>query len=97
MITSEEKQGGRYLAVKMLYVLLHKETSNHKGDFYCLNCLDSFRTKNKLKVHEKVCRNKGLCGVEMVSEKTIKIQSVYEMDKMLCIIYADLESLIKNL
>ena len=24
-------------------------TSNHHGDFYCLNCLHSYRTNNKLK------------------------------------------------
>ena len=26
-------------------------TSMHKGDFYCFNCLPSFRTKNKLESH----------------------------------------------
>ena len=86
MITNEEKEGGPYLAVKMLYVLLHKETSNHKGDFYCLNCLNSFRTKNKLKVHEKVCRNKGLCGVEMVSEKQLKFSQCMKWIKC-CVLF----------
>ena len=28
-------------------------TSNHKGDFYCMNCLHSFRMLNILKKHEK--------------------------------------------
>ena len=34
-----------------------KITSNYDGDFYCLNCLHSFRTKNKLslmKQYEKI-------------------------------------------
>ena len=26
-------------------------TSNHCGDFYCLNCLHSFKTDNALKRH----------------------------------------------
>ena len=49
--------------------LLHKITSKNKGDFYCLNCLHSFRTENKLKSHEKVCKNKDFCGIVMPSEK----------------------------
>ena len=39
-------------------------TSKHKGGFYYLNCLHSFRTK-KLKSHEKVCKIKDLCGFSM--------------------------------
>ena len=31
--------------------LLHGISSKHKGDFYCLNCLHSFRAKDKLKSH----------------------------------------------
>ena len=42
-----------YLAIKNLSELLRGITSNHNGDFYCLNCLHSYRTKNKLKKHEK--------------------------------------------
>ena len=49
--------------------LLHKIISKNKGDFYCLNCLHSFRTENKLKSHEKVCKNKDFCGIVMPSEK----------------------------
>ena len=41
----------------LLSALLHKKTSKHKGDF-CLNCLNSFRTENKLKSHEKYVRLK---------------------------------------
>ena len=43
---------------KKLSALLHGITSQHKGDFYCLNCLHSFRMENKLKSHEKVCKKK---------------------------------------
>ena len=37
------------LAIKSLPVLLRGITSNHDGDFYCLNCSHSYTTKNKLK------------------------------------------------
>ena len=64
MIPNEEKEGRwHYLA------LLHRMTSKIKGDFCCLNCLHSFRTENKLKSREKVCKNKDFCGIVMPSEK----------------------------
>ena len=36
-----------YLTVKNLSRLLRGITSNHVGDFCCLNCFHSYRTKNK--------------------------------------------------
>ena len=42
-----------FLVVK-LYALLR---GNHDNEFYCLNCLYSFRTKEKLELHKK-CQNK---------------------------------------
>ena len=45
MISNGEKQQ-HYLAVKKLSALLRGMKSNNNGDFYCLNCLHSFRTTN---------------------------------------------------
>ena len=42
-----------YLAVKSLSGLLRGVTSNHNGDYYCLNCFHSYRTENKLHAHKK--------------------------------------------
>ena len=42
-----------YLVVKTLSGLLTGITSNHKEDFYCLNCFHSYKTKNKLEAHKK--------------------------------------------
>ena len=42
-----------YLLVKKLSVLLTGITSNHKEDFYCLNCFCAYSTKKKLKEHKK--------------------------------------------
>ena len=47
MISNVEKQW-HYLAVKILSALLRKITSKNHGDFYYLNCLNSFETKSKL-------------------------------------------------
>ena len=40
-------------SVKSLSALLRGITSNHNGDFYCLNCFRLYSTKEKLKKHEK--------------------------------------------
>ena len=52
--------GGKwhYLAVKKLSALLTGIASKNNGDFSCLNCIRSFRTKNKLESHKKTCENK---------------------------------------
>ena len=51
MITDGEKW--HYLTVKNLPGLLRGITSSHEEDFYCLNCFRSYRTRNKLEVHQK--------------------------------------------
>ena len=58
MIPNKEKEGCHYLALKKIFTLLRGITSKHNGDFYCFNCLHTFRTENKLKSHEKLCKNK---------------------------------------
>ena len=47
-----------YLAVRKLSALLHGITSKRKGNFYCLNCLYSFRAENKVKSHENYVKIK---------------------------------------
>ena len=88
MIPNKEKEGWYYLA-KTVYII------KHHGDSYCLNCLYSFRTENKLKCHEKICKNKDFCGVVMLLEKdeTLEFNQYMKSDKMSYIIYADIESL----
>ena len=45
-----------------------KKTINIKSDFYCLSCLHSFATENKLESHRKVCQNEDFCNVVRLSE-----------------------------
>ena len=47
MISNGEKW--HYLTVKNLSRLLRGITSNHDGDFYCLNCFFAYSTKINLK------------------------------------------------
>ena len=82
-----------YLAVKSLSRLLRGITSNHDGDYYCLNCFHSYRTENKLNAHKKVCENHDYCNTEMPSSNNnlIKYNHGEKSLKLPFIIYADLE------
>ena len=76
-----------YLAVKSY---LHYCIEKRQSDFYCLNCLNSFRTENKLKSHEKVCKIKiskisynkifhGKCISHRNEKKTLVLMNYLEL------------------
>ena len=79
--------------------LLKGITSNHKGDFYCLNCFHSYSTKEKLKKHQKVCNDYDHCYVEMSDEgnKILKYNYGEKSLKVPAIIYANLECLLEKM
>ena len=54
-----------YLAVTNLSALLEGKSSNHHGNFYCLNCFNSYTTENNLKEHEEICNNHDGYHIEM--------------------------------
>ena len=43
--------------IRSLLRLFRGTPSNNHGNFYCLGCLDSFRTDNALKNHERLFKN----------------------------------------
>ena len=63
-------EGWRYLAVKKLSALSIEITSKYKSYFYCLSCLNSFKTKKKLESRRKLCENKDFCNILIPSEYT---------------------------
>ena len=97
MIPNREKW--HYLPVKKLSALLRRITSKHYGDFYCMNCLHSFRTKNRLESHKRVCANKHFCSVIMSSEDTkiLEFNQYKKPDRALFIIYTNLECIIEKI
>ena len=92
-------QKWHYLVVKNLSKLLRGITSNHKEDFYCLNCFHSYRTKNKLEAHKKICENHDYCHVEMRTKNNniIKYNRGEKSMKLLFVIYTDLECLLEKM
>ena len=97
MITDSEKW--HYLVVKNLPGLLRGITSNHHGNFYCLNCFRSYRTKKKFELHKKICENHNYCNVEMLTKdnNTIKYNHGQKSIKLPFAVYADLECLLEKM
>ena len=97
MITNGEKR--HYTGVTRLSGLLRGVANNNNGDFYCLNCFHTFRTKNKLEKHKKICENHEYCHVEMPNEdnKIIKYNQGEKSIKSTFIIYGDLECLLEKI
>ena len=88
-----------YLVVKNLSGLLRGITSNHKEDFYSLNCFHSYSTENKLEAHKQICENHDYCYVEMPTKNNniIKYNHGEKSMKLLFVIYADLECLLEKM
>ena len=96
MITDDGKRW-HYLTVKSLLALPRGISSSNNGDFYCLNCFNSYRTLNKLEKHERVCNNHDYCHVDMPKEhEKIKYLPGEKSLKAPFIICADLECLLKK-
>ena len=74
------------------------QITNHKEDFYCLNCFNSYTSKNKLKEHEEICNNHDSCHIEILSwaEKTLKYNPGEKSLKAPFTIYIDLECILKK-
>ena len=96
MISNGKNQ--HYLAVTNLSALIEGISSNHKEGFYCLNCFNSYTSKNKLKEHEEICNNHDSYRIEMPNqvEKILKYNPGEKSIKTLLTIYLDLECLLKK-
>ena len=87
-----------YLAVTNLSALFGGISSNLKEDFYCLNCFNSYTTKNKLKEYEQICNDDDSCCLDMSSctGKTLKYNPGEKSLKAPFAIYIDLECILKK-
>ena len=96
MISNVKKQ--HYLSVTNLSALLEGNSSNHKEGFYCLNCINSYTSKNKLKEHEEICNNHDGYRIEMSKqvEEILKYNPGEKSLKAPFTIYLYLECLLKK-
>ena len=97
MITDGKKW--HYLAIISIPMLFRGVKSKYNGDFYCLNCFSSFRTKNKLKNHENVCKDHDYCCIEMLNEENniLKYNLEEKSMKISFIIHGDFESTLEEI
>ena len=97
MISDDQKW--HYIVVKYLSELLRRITSNHKEDFYCLNCFHSYGTENKLETDKRICESHDYCHVEMPAKDNdiIKYNHGEKFMKLPLVIYADLECLLEKM
>ena len=99
LMIADEVSNWHYLAAKSISGFLRGITSNHNGDFYCLNCLHSYTTEKKLRKHGKICNNKEFCHPKIPDEDN-EILKYIPGEKSLRVpflIYADLECLLKKI
>ena len=99
LLMISDGQKWHYLVLKNLSRLLRGITSNHKEDFYHLNCFHPYRTENKLEAHKKICENHDYCHVEMPTKNNniIKYNHGEKSMKLPFVIYTDLECLLEKI
>ena len=76
LIISNGNSNWHYLAVKNISGLLRGITSNHNGNFYCLNCFHSYTTETKLRKHKRICENHDFCHLKMPDESNKPLKYV---------------------
>ena len=96
MISNGKKY--HYLAASNLSGLLQEKSSNHYGDFYCLNCFNLYTSKNKFREHEEICNNHNNSHIETPKwvEKILKYNPGEKSLKTPFAIYLDLKCLLKK-
>ena len=88
MISIGEQQL-HYLSVKKLAALLRGMTSENNDDFYCMNCLHSFRIKTNLSRMKMYVKINLFCSVTKPSgdTKMLEFNQYQKSDKAPFIIY----------
>ena len=85
--------------VESLSRLLRGKSSNHHGDYYYLNCFNSYSTENRLKEHEEICNKNDSCRITIprCDDKILKYNHGEKSLKVPFVIYLDFECLLKQL
>ena len=96
MITDSYKW--HYLAISNMSAFLEGKSSNHRGDFYCLNYFNSYTTNNKLKEYEAIYNKHDSCHTEMpkFAKRIIKYAHGEKSLRTPFAIYLDSECLLKE-
>ena len=79
--------------------LIRGVTSNHHGDFFCRNCMHSYRTENSLKKHERLCTNHDYRETVMPTydKNILKFKFNKKSSHIPHVIYTDLQAILKKI
>ena len=96
MIEDGEKR--HYTAIKGISRLLKSLNASHKGAYhFCMDCLNGFQTESARDKHYEYCSSNGHVKVKMPTEKEkwLKFHDGQYQFKVLFMLYADSESILK--
>ena len=93
----EIKEKTHYVLVKNESALIASQINNHKGSRHlCLNCFNSFKTKEALDIHKEYCYDNESVKITIPPPGTyLRFKNFLHSEKAPFAIYADFESLIK--
>ena len=99
LLLLKDGENSHYCLVKNMSALIASQINNHKGTRnICLNCFNSFKTKEALDKHKEYCYNNECVKVVMPPAGTfLRFKNFVHSEKVPFIVYADFESLIKNM
>ena len=83
-----------YLFTKIIMLLLKKLNvflGDHHKTFICRRCLNSYTSKNMLKIHKAKCENNDITTNRTSSESHIQWKKHFHKNPLYSRIYADFE------
>ena len=95
----EEGEKSHYCLIQNLSRLISSQVNNHNGQcFICDNCLNPFNTDDSLNKHKEYCNTNECIKINMPEKGTIlKFKNFCNSERMPFMIYADTESLLKDI
>ena len=95
----KDGENSHYCLVKNMSALIASQINNHKGTRnICLNCFNSFKCIQSLDKHKEYCYNNECVKTLMPEPGTyLRFKNFVHSEKVPFIVYADMESLIKNM
>ena len=99
LLLLKDGEKSHYCLIKNMSALLASQINDHKGTRnICLNCLNGFNTKQSLDKHKEYCYNNDCVKTKMPEPGTfLRFKNFLHSEKVPFIVYADMESLIKNM
>ena len=99
LLLIKDGENSHYCLVKNISALLASQINNHKGTCnICLNCFNGFKSIDSLNKHKEYCYNNECVKIVMPPPWTyLKFKNFRYSEKAPFVIYADFESLIKNM